>query len=155
MLRHHTILVELYGNEVKREVIKGNPQDGILSPVMWNCVLNSLLLELHRGGFYVQAYGDDLTVLLTAADMLWIRGMDQKAINIAANWASEQELQFRSKKTEILLFNNKRYLDFGSFSMNGLKLELSMEARLFSVTLDNKLTWNHILPELPAKQLQH
>ena len=63
LLRHRTVQVELYGDEVKREVVKGNPQDGILSPFLWNCVLNSLLLELRTRGFCVQAYADDLAVL--------------------------------------------------------------------------------------------
>ena len=53
LLRHHTVQVELYGDKVKREVVKGNPQGGILSPFLWNCVLNNLLLELRSRGFYV------------------------------------------------------------------------------------------------------
>ena len=114
MLRHCTIQVELYGDKVKREVAKGNPQGGILSPFLWRCVLNNLLLELRSKGFYVQAYADYLAVLVTGADMLWIRSMAQKAINIAANWALEQELQFSRKKTEIVLFTRKRNPDLGS-----------------------------------------
>ena len=104
------------------------------------------MLELRSRGFYVQAYADDLAVLVLGADMLWIRGMVQKTINIAANWASEQELQFSSKKTEIVQFGDKRNPDLGSLSMNGSKLELSKEARLLGVTLDSKLTWKpHII----------
>ena len=49
--------------------------------------------------------------------MLWIRGMAQKAINIAANWDSDQDLQFSSKKTEIILFTHKRNPDLGFLSM--------------------------------------
>ena len=56
--------------------------------------------------------------------------MAQKAINIAANWALEQELQFSSKKTKIVLFTHKRKPDLGSLSMNSTNLELSKEARL-------------------------
>ena len=74
---------------------------------------------LRSRGYCVQAYADDLAVLVTGADVLWIRGMAYKAINIAANWASEQELQFSSKKTEIVLFAHKRNPDLGSLSMNG------------------------------------
>ena len=140
LLRHRTDQVELYGDKVKREVVKEKPQGGILSPFLWNCVLNSLLPELRSRCFYVQAYADDLAVLVTGADMLWIRGMAQKAINIAANWALEQELQFSSKKTEIVLFTHKRNPDLGFLSINGSKLELSQEARLLGVTLDSKLT---------------
>ena len=140
LLRHRPVLVELYGVKVKREVVKGNPQGGILSPFLWNCVLNNLLLELRSRGFYVQAYANDLAVLVTGADMLWIRDMVQKAINIATNRALKQELQFSSKKPEIILFTHKRNPDSGSLSMNGTKLELSEEAWLLGVTLDSKLT---------------
>ena len=76
-----------------------------------------LVLELRSVGFYVQACADDLAVLVTGADMLWIRGMAQKAINIASNWVSEQELQFSSKKTEIVMFTHKQSVDFGFLSM--------------------------------------
>ena len=141
LLRHRTVQVELYGDKVKRKVVKGNPQGGILSPFLWNCVLNSLLLELRSRGFYVQAYADDLAVLVIGADMLWIRGMAQKAINIAENWALEQELQFSSKITEIVMFTHKRNPDWRSLSMNGTKLELSKKTWLLGVTPDSKLTW--------------
>ena len=86
-------------------------------------------------------------MLVPGADMLWIRGMAQKAINITANWALEQELQLSSKKTEIVLFTHKRNPDLGSLSMTSSKLEVSKEARLLGVTLDSKLTWKpHITP---------
>ena len=83
------------------------------------------MLELRSRGFYVQAYADDLAVLVTGADMLWIRGMGQKAIIITANWALEQDLQFSSKKTEIILLTHKRNPDRGSLTINGSKLKLS------------------------------
>ena len=75
------------------------------------------MLELRSRGFYFQAYVDDLAVLVAGADMLWIKGMAQKAINIAANWALEQKLQFSSKKTEIVLFSHKRNPDLNSLSI--------------------------------------
>ena len=77
--------------------------------------------------------------------------MAQKPINIAANWASKQELQFSSKKTEIVLFTHKRNPDLGSLSMNGSKLELSKEARLLGVTLDSKLTWKPCIIRITRK----
>ena len=151
LLRHRTVQVELCGDKVKREVVKRNPQGGTLSSFLWNCVLNSLLLELRSQGFYVQAYADDLAVLVTGADMLWIRRMAQTAINIAENCALEQELQFSCKKIEIVLFTHERNPDLGSLSMNGTKLELSKEARLLGVTLDSKLTWKPHITRITRK----
>ena len=109
------------------------------------------MLELCSRFFYVQAYADDLAVLVTGADMLWITGMAQKTINIAANWASEQELQFSSKETEIVLFTHKRVTDLGYLSLNGSKLEPSKAARLLGVTLDSKLTWKPNITPITRK----
>ena len=100
-----------------------------------------LVLELRCRGFHVQSYSDDLAVLVSGVDMLWIRGMAQKAIYIGANWASEQKLQFSSKKTEIVSFTHQWNPDLSFLSMNDSKLELFKEARLLGVTMDSKLTW--------------
>ena len=72
-------------------------------------------------------------------------------VNIAANWALEQELQFSSKKTEIVLFTHKRNPDMGCLSKNGSKLELSKEARLLGVSLDSKLAWRPHITRITRK----
>ena len=69
-----------------------NPQDGILSPFLWNCVLNFLLVDLRNKDFHKQAYADDVAILVTGTNMLWIKGRAQKALNIASNWALNHEL---------------------------------------------------------------
>ena len=99
--------------------------------------LNSLLVDLSNRGFHVQAYANDVAILVTGTNMLWIKGRAQKALNIANNWAHNQELQFSSKKTEIVLFTNKRKPDSGTLHLNGRQLEISKEATLLGVNL----TW--------------
>ena len=132
--------------------MKGNPQGGILSSFLWNSVLNSLLLELRSRGFYVQAYADDLAVLVTGADIAFDKryGSENNKY-IAANWGSEQELQFSNKKIEIELFTHKRNPDLCPLSMDGSKLQLSKEARLLGVTLHSKLTWKPHLTQITSK----
>ena len=91
-------------------------------------------------------------MLVTSADMVIDqRYMAKRATNIAANWVSEQELQFSSKNTEIVLFTHKWNPDLGSLSMNGSKLELSKEARLLGATLNNKLTWKPHITQITRK----
>ena len=110
-----------------------------------------LMLELRSRGFYGQAYAVDLAALFTGADMLWIRGMALKTINIAANWASEQELRFSSKKTEVVLFTHKRNPDLGFLLMNVSNLKLFKEARLLGIILDIKLTWKSHITRITRK----
>ena len=110
-----------------------------------------MLVDLRNRGFHVQAYADDVAILLTGTNMLWIKGRAQKALNIASNWAHNQELQFSSKKTEIVLFTNKRKPDFGTLRLNGRQLEISEEATLLGVTLDSKLTWKPHITRIARK----
>ena len=104
LLRHRTVQVELNGEKIKREVVKGNLQGGILSPFLWNWVLNSLLVDLRNRGFHVQAYANDGAIFITGTNMLWIKDRAQKALNTASNWAHNQEIQFSSKKTEMVVY---------------------------------------------------
>ena len=101
LLRHRTAQVELYGDKVKREVMKGNSQGGILSPFLWSCVSNRLLVELRSRSSYVLAYADDLAVLVIGADMLWIRGMAQKAISNPANWLWNKSYHLAARKPKL------------------------------------------------------
>ena len=75
--------------------------------------------------------------------MLWIKGRAQKAL--------KQKLQFSSKKTEIVLFTNRRKPGFGTLCLNGRQLEISKEATLLGVTLDSKLTWKPHITRIARK----
>ena len=70
---------------VKRKVVKGDTQGGILPPLLRICVLNSLLIELRNKGFHVLACADDVASLVYGTDTLWIKGRAQKALKIATN----------------------------------------------------------------------
>ena len=63
----------------------------VFCTLFYGTVLNSLLVDLRNRGFYVQAYVDDVAILVTGTNMQWIKGRAQKALNIASNWAHNQE----------------------------------------------------------------
>ena len=136
---------------MKREVVKGNHHSGILSLFLWNCVLNSSLVDLRNKGFHVQANADDVAILVTGTNMLWIKGRAQKAPSIASDWDHDQELQFRNKNTKIVLFTNKRNPAFGTLCLNGGQLEIFREATLLGLTFDSELTWKPYITRIARK----
>ena len=70
LLRHPIVQEKRNSENIKKVVVKGNPQGGILSPFLWNCVLNYLLVDLRNRSFHVQAYADDVAVWVTDTNML-------------------------------------------------------------------------------------
>jgi len=47
-----------------KNVSRGTPQGGVLSPLLWVIVVNKLLSLLEEAGTKVIAYADDLVILL-------------------------------------------------------------------------------------------
>ena len=64
---------------------------------------------------------------------------------------SQPRAAISSKKTEIVLFTNKRRRAFGTLRLNGRQLEISKEATLLGVTLDSKLTWKPHITRIARK----
>ncbi len=52
------------GESVEARVVKGCPQGGVLSPLLWYMVVDSLLLKLNALGYTAQAYADDLAIVI-------------------------------------------------------------------------------------------
>ena len=151
LLRHRIVQVQLNGEKIKREVVQGNPQGIILSPFLWNCVLNFLLVDLRNRDFHVLGHADDVTILVTGTNMLWIKGRAQKALNIASNWAHNQELQFSSKKTETVLFTKKgSRISEPAFKRTPAR-NFPKSNTTIGVTLDSKLTWKLHIPRIARK----
>lgn len=151
MLRNRTVTVNLHGEQVTRKIGKGSPQGGILSPFLWNCVLDPLLREYEAQNIYAQAWADDLAPLAEGTDEVQVRRRAQKIVDIAERWAHENEMQFSSSKTEVVVFTHRRKWEMRKLRVNGQLIEYSKSARLLGVTLDSKLTWKEHINKSTSK----
>ena len=72
-----------FKNITKRfKITKGCPQGGILSPFLWNLVVNSLLeKQANEIPGYLQVFADDLVILAEGNDLEVIQERTQKSIN--------------------------------------------------------------------------
>ena len=142
MLRNRTLEVTLGGMTVRRRIMRGCPQGGVLSPLLWNAVVDELLWEFDSLPTHLQAYADDLTALLTGFDLSIMREQAQMTIDIMVNWAAEHDLRFSCLKTELVMFTNKRKWQWPlPLQMYGVDLRLGGTAKYLGVLLDAKLTW--------------
>lgn len=86
------------------KVTKGCPKGGVLSPLLWSLVVDSLIEELNANGFFTQGYADDIVILLTGPFSSTISKQMQNALNILARWCRRHGLTVNPDKTEVVLF---------------------------------------------------
>ena len=77
MLRNREVLSNVGGTEIEAVVDRGCPQEEVLSLVLWNTVIGSLIRRLNDLGYHTIGYADDLVILIIASCYNKSRGMVQ------------------------------------------------------------------------------
>ena len=75
---------------------RGSPQGGILSPLVWNLVMDSLLKEFQLVPVKAVGYADDIIITAPGIDMRINTENIQLALNEIINWGKEKGLVFSS-----------------------------------------------------------
>ena len=84
---------------------RGCPQGGVLSPFLWNLVIDDLLqyTAKHIPG-YIQAFADDIMSLAEGDDLDVIWQRTQTTIKTIENWCQSKGLNISALKTKIVMF---------------------------------------------------
>ena len=64
MLTTRTVYSELGSSSCSKSVSRGTPQGGVISPLLWLLVVNTILKPFEDEGIKVVAYADDVVVLV-------------------------------------------------------------------------------------------
>ena len=131
---------------------RGCPQGGILSPFLWNLVVDDLLkFSAKEIPGYLQAFADDLVTLAEGSDtgVIWQR--TQKTINTIEKWCDTKGLKISALKTKIVMFTWNRNWTMRPISVGGNTITLSKTVKFLGVTLDNKLNYNTHIDNVTQK----
>ena len=63
MLDGSIIQSELLGHELWTTTTRRCPQGGVLSPILWCLVVDSLITELNKSPYFIVGYADDLVIM--------------------------------------------------------------------------------------------
>nr|CAH7739178.1 unnamed protein product [Callosobruchus chinensis] len=141
MLSNRKVEASLCGvtREVKTE--RGFPQDGVLSPRLWNLVVGSLLVALND-----QGYADDIVILIRRKHMGTYLEIMQRALSIVERWCVTEGLSVNPSKTIMVPFTKRRNAKITRASiLFGNQIEVAREVKYLGIKLDDKLTWiSHI-----------
>ena len=110
MISKRAVQISVGDASVRGRVARGCPQGGVISPLLWNLVLDSLLCRLNSERFHTIAYADDITLMLNGKFEGVLCERMQGALRIIEEWCREHSLSVNPRKTEMVLFTRKRKL---------------------------------------------
>ncbi|KAL5262710.1 hypothetical protein ACHWQZ_G008195 [Mnemiopsis leidyi] len=156
LIRNRSTTVELNGHKRTIRIVKGCPQGGILSPFLWNLVVDSLLsFTKEIIPCDLQGFADDLALLATTEapkvkglqcfDADTLREMTQKSLEQINQWCKENGLSLSALKTHSVMFTWRRnWRDQLSkpLQVDDTEIEIRNTTKFLGVTLDSKLSWN-------------
>ncbi|KAL5259170.1 hypothetical protein ACHWQZ_G009582 [Mnemiopsis leidyi] len=122
---------------------RGCPQGGILSPFLWNLVIDDLLnLSPKDTPGYLQAFADDIVSLAEGNDLDVIWDRTQKTLNTIMKWCTTKDLTISALKTKVVMFTWNKKWNLRPIVVDNTTIELSTSAKFLGITLDNKLNYN-------------
>ena len=135
-----------------RYLVQGTPQGGVLSPVIWNLVFDSLLASLEESQVIPTGFADDAGLTISGSKPCLMMSCMQHAVDRALEWGRRCGLRFSPEKTVVVLFTRKYKPEIPQqLEMYGKSVPFSDTVKYLGVTLDAKLTWkSHVETKVKA-----
>ena len=136
----------------EKGITKGCPQGGILSPYIWNLLMDDLLRmfpNIHST--FVIVYADDVMLLGIGIDETTIIDNLRRDVKILQEWALKHNLSFSPTKTKLMLFSNRRQQSKPTLQIGGVDVAWVDEHKYLGMLIDNKLNWNTHIRETLKK----
>ena len=144
LLKNRKISAELLGEKITIKPTKGSPQGGILSPLVWNLIMDTLLTELQGDPIRVIGYADDILLFTYGKDSVILGEIMQNALNKVNNWGNKHGLVFNPDKTSTVLFTkSRRWKEFEpKLKLSGKNLKYGESLIYLGLTIQKRLKWS-------------
>ena len=121
----------------------GCPQGSVLSPFLWNILVDSLLDASFHFPNKIIAYADDLVVCTWDSNLDAARLNLQQMIDYAISWGSSVKLLFNASKTVYMVFTRKRSAQNACqpVIVNNTPITPSRTCTYLGLVLDERLNW--------------
>ena len=141
LLRSRTVTVTVQSKSVSKKVKKGCPQGGILSPLLWNLVINSLLILINSTQADSEGFADDVNFLIRGIDIDTIVDIGQQCLNRIRDWGQKTGLRFSPTKTEGILFTwKKRSIIKTPLKLGDKEIKIVQQVKYLGVILDSRMS---------------
>ncbi|UYV64725.1 hypothetical protein LAZ67_3001785 [Cordylochernes scorpioides] len=91
-----------------KRLTKGCPQDGPLSPLLWNILLNDLLINFDSMNADIICYADDVTIICWNKTIEGLKPASEYTLNYVIQWCNRKKLTISTEKTNMLYLHNRQ-----------------------------------------------
>ena len=151
-LKNRTAFAEQNSFLVSKTVRRGCPQGGILSPFIWNLIMDDLLNmfpKIHPTD--VTVYADDLTIVGTGIDENTVVANLKSDVKRLQDWTARHSLSFSPSKTKLILFSRRKVKVKPEIKMNDTVIKWVDDTKFLGMILDSQLRWNLQVEKTLAK----
>ena len=134
---------------VTKRMTKGCIQGSVCGPTFWNLILDELLQLQLPTGCHVQAYADDVMLLVTAKTSDAVEAAANAALRMVDDWGRSVKLTFSAAKTAAITFTAKS--KSAAIVMDGQDIAFRPDVKLLGVVLDERLSFNNHVKYIIAK----
>jgi len=132
---------------------RGSPQGGVLSPTIWNIIMDELLCTFPSGGMKAVGYADDVILMVKGKDPYTMANLMNRCLGKVATWGHKNGLLFNPAKTVATLFSKGRTRYNINLKMDNTRLELSDQMKYLGITLTRTLNWATHIKERVRKAI--
>ena len=140
------VLVDYKGVHTTRKLVKGTPQGGVLSPVLWNLAFDEVLSLVEGTAVRACGYADDLVLIGRGPDPITNIACMQQVLDKVSAWGTGQGLRFSAAKSVAVAFTRKTKWSGPDLTLNNSRLEWKKEVKYLGVLLHHRLHWaDHVM----------
>ena len=125
-----------------RAVKLGCPQGGVLSPLLWNILIDDILRATFNFPFKIIAYADDIVILVSGQDIGKLVESLQLICDVIIARLKDILLDVNASKCEFMVFSKRSpKSQNSSITVNGVPIMPSNCTKYLGFTIDASLSW--------------
>lgn len=140
-LMKRTIQVKVGSDSSKTvEIENGTPQGSVISPVLFNIMINDMFGNTEKG-FGLSLFADDGAIWKRGCNVKFVLKKIQRALVTVEEWGDTWGFKISASKTKYMVFGFKRKLPNLGLCMYGSPLEKVKVFKFLGIWFEERMTW--------------